>query len=140
WAAGIPQDKFSAWVVMPNRKVVSLVRQAKPDAKIIGFPRAATETGYSEYAAETGVDAVGIDTATWLGWARSGIGKKVALQGNLDPIALIAGGATLDSAVDRILNDVASVSFIFNLGHGVLPETPPEHVGRVVERIRKGSR
>jgi uroporphyrinogen decarboxylase len=136
WAGGLPEAKFAEWVVAPNKLVVAGVRRVYPDARIIGFPRAATQEGYRLYASETGVDAVSIDTATSMRWAAGALGKSVALQGNLDPIALIAGGAALDDAVDHILDATKDVPLIFNLGHGVLPETPPDHVARVVARVR----
>ena len=136
WAGGLPEHLFRAWVVAPNKRVVEGVRKVFPGARIIGFPRAATQQGYQLYVAETGVDAVSIDTAVSMSWASAQLGRKVAVQGNLDPIALIAGGEALDAAVDRILDDTAGVPMIFNLGHGVLPETPPEHVARVVARVR----
>ena len=136
WAGGLPEQYFLDWVVAPNRRVVQGVRRHIPDALVIGFPRAATEHGYEAYAASTGVNAISLDTAASMRWAAAALGGKVTLQGNLDPIALIAGGAALDGAVDRILADTAGVPLIFNLGHGVLPETPPDHVARVVARIR----
>ena len=136
WAGGLPESAFRRWVVEPNRRVVEIVRKAKPGAKIIGFPRAATETGYLSYAKTVGVDAVSIDTAASMQWAASNIAGPIAVQGNLDPIALIAGGSALDRAVDEILAATKGKPFIFNLGHGILPETPPEHVGLMVKRIR----
>ena len=136
WAGGLPDREFSDWVIAPNKQIVSLIRKARPGAKIIGFPRAATQTGYERYAAETGVDGISVDTSASMRWAASTLGKRVAVQGNLDPIALIAGGTALDRAVDDILRDMEGMPFIFNLGHGVLPETPVEHVARVVERVR----
>jgi len=136
WAGGLPDKEFSDWVIAPNKQIVSLIRKARPDAKIIGFPRAATQTGYERYAAETGVNGISVDTSTSMRWAASALGEHVAVQGNLDPIALIAGGAALDGAIDGILRDTKGAPFIFNLGHGVLPETPVEHVARVVERVR----
>jgi uroporphyrinogen decarboxylase len=136
WAGGLPDQQFREFVVAPNKKVVALVRKHAPHARIIGFPRAATQLGYETYAAETGVDGVSIDTSASMGWAAASLGKRVAIQGNLDPIALIAGGAALDAAVDRILEDTKGARLIFNLGHGVLPETPPDHVARVVARVR----
>lgn len=136
WAGGLPEQCFLDWVVAPNRRVVESVRRHIPEALIIGFPRAATERGYEAYAASTAVDALSLDTAASMRWAASALGRKVALQGNLDPIALIAGGAALDSAADRILADSTGAPLIFNLGHGVLPETPPDHVARLVTRIR----
>jgi len=136
WAAGLPRQQFLDWVVAPNKRVVDAVRKVRPGARIIGFPRAATQQGYEVYAQQTGVDAVSIDTATSMHWAAHTLGGKVVLQGNLDPIALIAGGRALDDAVDNILGDTKGVPLIFNLGHGVLPETPPDHVRQVVTRIR----
>jgi uroporphyrinogen decarboxylase len=136
WAGGLPHRQFLDWVVGPNKRVVDSVRKVFPDAPIIGFPRGATQLGYEAYASATGVDGVSIDTAASMHWAASTLGKRVALQGNLDPIALIAGGNALDTAIDRILDDASGVPLIFNLGHGVLPETPPDHVARVVARVR----
>ena len=89
--------QFAEWVVGPTKRIVDKVRQAKPAAKIIGFPRAATLEGYEYYVRETGVDAVSLDTAAPMGWAVQELGGRVTLQGNLDPIVLIAGGEALSS-------------------------------------------
>jgi uroporphyrinogen decarboxylase len=134
WASGLPETLFNQVVIEPTKKVVAAVRAARPDAKIIGFPRAATMMGYEQYAVATGVDAVSLDTAAPMAWA----GQKLhcALQGNLDPIVLIAGGAALDRAVDEILTAMQHRPFIFNLGHGILPETPIAHVEQLVKRVR----
>jgi uroporphyrinogen decarboxylase len=139
WASGLPPTQFAEWVVKPTKRIVDKVRQAKPAAKIIGFPRAATLEGYETYMRQTGVNAVSIDTATPIRWAVQELGGRTTLQGNLDPIALIAGGAALSAAVAEILKATEGVPFIFNLGHGILPETPPEHVAQLVAQIR-GSR
>ena len=136
WAGGLPFREFLSWVVEPTKNIVAGVRQHVPDAKIIGFPRATTQAGYEAYARETGVDAVSIDAAQSMSWARTAFGGKAALQGNLDPHVLIAGGEALDAAVDNILNEARGVPFIFNLGHGVLPETPVENVARLVAQVR----
>lgn len=136
WAGGLPDSEFDAWVTAPTARIVSAVRQQVAKARIIGFPRAATQNQYESYAAATAVDAIGIDTATSMVWAAKSLGGRTAIQGNLDPIVLISGGDALDKAVDRILSASRPVPFIFNLGHGVLPETSPEHVSRVVERVR----
>jgi uroporphyrinogen decarboxylase len=136
WAAGLPHQQFLDWVVRPNKRVVDGVRKVFPNAPIIGFPRATTQLGYEAYAAATGVNGLSVDTSASMRWAASALGGKVALQGNLDPIALMAGGKALDAAIDRVLEDTADVPLIFNLGHGVLPETPPDHVARVVARVR----
>ena len=136
WAGGLTDKAFADWVVAPNKRIVAAIRKVRPAAKIIGFPRATSQAGYELYAKEVGVDAVSIDTATPLGWAAKTLGPRVAVQGNLDPIALIAGGHALDSAVDRILEATEGVPFIFNLGHGVLPETPLDHMAQMIERVR----
>jgi uroporphyrinogen decarboxylase len=135
WASGLPAALFEQVVIAPTRKIVAAVRAARPGAKIIGFPRAATLKGYADYVAATGVDAVSLDTAMPMPWAAENL--PCALQGNLDPIALIAGGAALDRAVDDILQAMAGKPFIFNLGHGILPETPIAHVEQLLKRIRK---
>jgi uroporphyrinogen decarboxylase len=139
WAGGLPAKEFGEWVIAPNRRVVDLVRKAIPQAPIIGFPRAATEAGYEAYAVGTGVSAVSVDTAASMRWAVKSLPPGVAVQGNLDPIVLIAGGDALDRAVERILSETREAPFIFNLGHGVLPETPLVHVAQLVGRVRSGT-
>lgn len=136
WASGLPESAFAKWVVGPTKRIVDCVRAMRPNAKIIGFPRAATQRGYELYASETGVDAVSFDTATSLDWACAALGQEIAVQGNLDPVALIAGGRALREATDRVLRAAQGTPFIFNLGHGILPETPPEHVGELVAHVR----
>jgi uroporphyrinogen decarboxylase len=136
WASGLPASAFEQWVVKPTRRIVEKVRTARPDAKIIGFPRASTLEGYEVYANATGVDAISLDTAAPMGWAVRTLGKRFTLQGNLDPIALIAGGDALRRATDEILKETAGVPFIFNLGHGILPETPIGHVEQLLTHIR----
>jgi uroporphyrinogen decarboxylase len=137
WAAGLPSAQFADWVIAPTRRIVAQVRKSVPDAQIIGFPRGATLEGYERYAAETAVDAVSIDTAVPIDWAARVLASQAAVQGNLDPLALVAGGAAQEAAVDGILSAMAGKRLIFNLGHGVVPETPVEHVARLVEQVRK---
>jgi uroporphyrinogen decarboxylase len=137
WAGGLPARQFADWVIAPTKRIVDKVRAVHPGAKIIGFPRAATLEGYRRYAVETGVDAVSLDTAVPMEWAARELPRGVVLQGNLDPIALVAGGRALADATDAILGAMHSRPFIFNLGHGVLPETPPEHVAELVARVRQ---
>jgi uroporphyrinogen decarboxylase len=136
WAGSLPEKAFAQWVIAPTRRIVDAVRAARPGAKIIGFPRVATLEGYRKYAEETGVDAVSLDTAVPLRWAVTQLGSNVTLQGNLDPILLIAGGRALERAVDELLEETQSVPFIAILGHGILPETPLEHVALLVDRIK----
>jgi uroporphyrinogen decarboxylase len=136
WAGGLPEQGFSDWVIRPTKQIVDRVKTAQPRARTIGFPRGATLEGYTRYAKESGVDAVSLDTAVPLFWAVNHMPKHVALQGNLDPVALLAGGPALSRHVDRILEVMKERPFIFNLGHGVVPETPPEHVAALVEQVR----
>lgn len=136
WASGLPRTEFARWVVAPTREIVAKIRSQVPGARIIGFPRAATAEGYELYARETGVDALSLDTAVAMDWAAGTLGTRVALQGNLDPIALIAGGRALAESVDNILEASRGVPFIFNLGHGILPETPVAHVEEFVRLVR----
>jgi uroporphyrinogen decarboxylase len=134
WAGGVPPNLFDSAVIAPTKKIVDTVRRERPGAKIIGFPRAVTQSGYAAYVQATGVDALSVDTATPLSSLRP---LDCALQGNLDPIALIAGGDTLDRAADNILAAMDGRPHIFNLGHGILPETPIAHVEHWLKRIRK---
>ncbi len=136
WASGLPAHAFARWVVGPTKKIVAQIRTVHPKAKIIGFPRASTLAGYELYAKETGVDAISLDTSAPLTWAKDVLSKQVALQGNLDPIALIAGGKALDESVDEILAALRGTPFIFNLGHGILQETPLAHVAQLIGRVR----
>jgi uroporphyrinogen decarboxylase len=134
WASGLPPALFEQVVIKPTQKIVDAVRAARPGARIIGFPRASTLAGYEVYARAVSVDALSLDTAAPMDWAVKSLG--CALQGNLDPIALIAGGAALDRAVDAILEATSGKPHIFNLGHGILQETPIAHVEQLLKRIR----
>ncbi len=133
WAGGLPADAFARWVVAPTKRIVDKVRVAKPDAKIIGFPRATTLRGYESFARETGVNGISVDTSAPSDWMAK---LSVPVQGNLDPLLLVTGGAALDRAVDDLVHALHDKPFIFNLGHGVLQETPPEHVAALVARLR----
>ena len=134
WAAGLPPDLFARFVAAPTAAIVKAVRAARPEARIIGFPRAANMAALTHYAAVTGVDAVSLDPSTGMDWAVRHLGKT--LQGNLDPLALIAGGAALRQGVETILAATKGTPFIFNLGHGILPPTPVEHVEELVKLVR----
>jgi uroporphyrinogen decarboxylase len=134
WASGLPAALYSQVVIAPTKRIVDKVRSARPGAKIIGFPRAATLAGYEAYVRATGVDAVSLDTSAPMRWAAKSL--PCTIQGNLDPIALIAGGAALDKAVDDIREATAGKPHIFNLGHGILPETPIAHVEQMLKRLR----
>ncbi len=102
---------------------------------VIVFPRGAGVL-YQAYAADCGADALGLDTTVPLAWARDTLQSRVCVQGNLDPLLLVAGGAALERGVAEILETLAPGPFVFNLGHGIVPETPPEHVAQLMEQIR----
>jgi uroporphyrinogen decarboxylase len=135
WAGVLPPVEFARWSTEPTRRIVEGVRKKVPDAKIIGFPRGAGAQlpGYVE---ATGVNAVSIDWTAEPAFIRERVQSKVAVQGNLDPLALITGGAALDRAVDNVLANFAQGRFIFNLGHGIQPETPIAHVEQMLKRVR----
>ncbi len=135
WAGLLDADEFDRHVIAPMRDLVARIKLARPGVPVIGFPRGAGPH-YADYARRTGVDAVSVDQKMALAWARDELGARVALQGNLDPAALVTGGAALDAGIDAILRTWKSARFVFNLGHGVLPETPPEHVAHLVARVR----
>jgi len=136
WAGGLSQAAFHDWVIVPTRTVVKKVRKAFRDAKIIGFPRGATQEGYEDYARETGVDGVSLDTAIPMQWAAEKFGGRATIQGNLDPVLLLAGGAAMREETERLLARTRRVPFVANLGHGVLPETPVEHVRQFIQHVR----
>jgi uroporphyrinogen decarboxylase len=135
WAGVLPPREFERWSIEPTRRIVAGVRAKVPDAKIIGFPRGAGAL-LPAYVEATKVDAVSIDWAAEPALIRERVQSKVAVQGNLDPLVLIAGGAALDRAVDEVLANFAAGRLIFNLGHGIQPETPIAHVEQMVKRVR----
>jgi uroporphyrinogen decarboxylase len=135
WAGLLAADEFHRWVVAPTAEIVRRLRTGHPDVPIIGFPRGAGVL-YDEYARSTGVDAIGIDAAVPLEWAAERLQSRCAVQGNLDNYLLRAGGARLDQATERLIEVLGGGPFVFNLGHGVLPDTPPEHVMQVAARLR----
>jgi uroporphyrinogen decarboxylase len=135
WAGILPPEEFDRWCVEPMRRIVTGVRSSISGAKIIGFPRGAG-TSLLRYAERVEVDAVGLDWSVDRDFARRSIQSRVAVQGNLDPTVLLAGGEALDHAVDAVLAAFAEGPFIFNLGHGILPETPVAHVEQMLRRVR----
>jgi uroporphyrinogen decarboxylase len=135
WAGVLPPREFKRWSIEPTRRIVEGVRAKAPGAKIIGFPRGAGAL-LPAYVGATGVDGVSIDWAAEPSLIRERVQNRVAIQGNLDPLALIAGGAALDRAIDDVLANFADGRLIFNLGHGILPETPITHVEQMLKRVR----
>jgi len=135
WAGTLPPAEFVRWCVEPVARIVNGVRTSVPGAAIIGFPRGAG-TSLPSYVASTGVTAVRLDWMIDPAFASAHVPSGMALQGNLDPLVLRAGGAALDAAVDTVMAAFAGRPFVFNLGHGILPDTPIPHVERMLARVR----
>jgi uroporphyrinogen decarboxylase len=137
WAGLLPPAQFRRWVIEPTALLVRAVRKRHPAIPIIGFPRLAGPM-LAEYAQRTGVQALGLDTTMDLRWAAGAVPAGMALQGNLDPLALVAGGAALEAEARANLAAMRGRPFVFNLGHGIVPQTPPEHVAALVRLVRAG--
>lgn len=137
WAGALPEPAFRRWVIDPTRAIVTALRARYPALPIIGFPRGAGML-YPAYFAETGVTAVSLDTGVPAQLAASSLQPIGPVQGNLDPLLVVAGGGAMKEAVNGILTALGSGPFIFNLGHGIVPETPPEHVAELVALVRHG--
>jgi uroporphyrinogen decarboxylase len=136
WAGVLGPAEFDRWSVKPAARIVAGVRQRIPDARIIGFPRGAG-TSLVSYVENVPVDVVGLDWMVDRTFAREQIQTRRPVQGNLDPLALLAGGASLDREIEAVLASFSDRPFIFNLGHGILPETPIGHVERMISRVRE---
>jgi uroporphyrinogen decarboxylase len=135
WAGSLPTAEFERWCIQPTKRLVAKVREEQPGARIIGFPRGAGAK-IPRYVDETGVDAVSLETDIDRTFATQSIQSRVPVQGNVDPAILLAGGDALDRAVDDVMAAFAGGPFIFNLGHGILPETQIAHVERMLARVR----
>ncbi|CDO59776.1 Uroporphyrinogen III decarboxylase (EC 4.1.1.37) [Candidatus Phaeomarinobacter ectocarpi] len=135
WSGVLPEDEFARWSIAPTKALVERLRALGVTVPIIGFPKGAGPL-LPRYVAETAVDAVGLDPSVPLSWAVAELADKTVCQGNLDPLLLVAGGDKMLKAVDTIIEAFDGKPFVFNLGHGIVPQTPPEHVGQVVERVR----
>jgi uroporphyrinogen decarboxylase len=135
WAGVLAPDQFRRYAIEPARRIVSALRDRGANVPVIGFPRMAG-LAIGEYARETGVSAVGIDTAADMAHAAALLPKDVAAQGNLDPLAVVAGGDAMADSTLSILSAMRDRPFIFNLGHGIVPQTPPEHVSALIELVR----
>jgi uroporphyrinogen decarboxylase len=135
WAGVLPADEFGRWCIEPTQRIIAKVREQMPGATVIGFPRG-VGAALLRYVEDVPVDAVGLDWTADLAFARDQVQRRVPVQGNLDPLALVAGGAALDRAIDRILEAFSDGPFIFNLGHGILPQTPIAHVEHMLARVR----
>lgn len=136
WAGALPEPQFHRWVIQPNASLVERIHRERPGIPVIGFPKGAGLL-YEAYVTETKVDGVSLDTTMPLRWAAEKLQPHCTLQGNLDPILLVTGGEAMDQEVDRIIDSLGHGPFIFNLGHGIVPATPPENVARLVGRVRR---
>ncbi len=135
WAGSLSPSEFETWVIAPNQAITEAVKARYPDVPIIGFPKGAGEK-LPAYARETGVDAVGLDETIDPRWAAKALPENMPVQGNLDPLLLLAGGDALEERARRILECFASRPHVFNLGHGIDKETPIENVERLLALVR----
>jgi uroporphyrinogen decarboxylase len=136
WAGNLPDEEFETWVMAPTKRIVTELKRRHPDTPIIGFPRGAGANA-ERYVAETGVEGLGCDTAMPLQQMRALADRSgVAVQGNLDPLLLAAGGPNFEARVRETLQVMRGAPFVFNLGHGIVPHTPPENVARLVDLVR----
>jgi len=135
WSGSLSPQQFEHWVIAPTERIISKLKARHPQAVVIGFPKGAGGK-LPAYAREVGADAIGLDETVDPNWAHQNLPKDVPVQGNLDPLALITGGDTLDQAITRIIDAFRDRPHIFNLGHGILPDTPIAHVEALVARIR----
>jgi uroporphyrinogen decarboxylase len=137
WAGSLSPAQFEQWVIAPTARLVEGLKARHPRVPVIGFPKGAGGK-LRAYAGETGVTAIGLDETVDPLWAANELPKRMPLQGNLDPLALLAGGKPLRSAVRRILDAFADRPHIFNLGHGILQETPIAHVEELLHQVKGG--
>lgn len=135
WAGVLSPAQFQAHVVGPTRDIVQTLHGTHPGVPVIGFPRLSGML-IGDYAMKTGVQAVGMDTSMDPGWVASEVPPGVALQGNLDPLVVVTGGAAMVEEARAILQAMRNRPFVFNLGHGIVPQTPPEHVKALVDLVR----
>ena len=139
WAGSLAPAEFERWVIAPTAALVGRLMVRHPEVPVIGFPKGAGAK-LAPYAAETGIDAVGLDETIDPAWADAMLPPGMPVQGNVDPLALIAGGGALREAVTRVRAAFETRPHIFNLGHGILPDTPIEHVEELLAMIRGGAR
>ena len=139
WAGSLAPAEFERWVIAPNAAIVRAVKRRCPGVPIIGFPKGAGEK-LPAYARETGVDAVGVDETINPRWAHFNLPEGMPVQGNLDPLLLLAGGEELEQRAKGILDAFAGRPHVFNLGHGIGQFTPIEHVEQVLALVRSWRR
>ena len=137
WAGALSHPDMRQFSLAPMRRIVAKVREVHPEVPIILFPRG-VGAGYLDFAVERFADGLSLDSSVPLEWARDQLQTHGCLQGNLDPQLLVAGGRSMSAGIARIVNRLGKGPFIFNLGHGIVPETPPEHVAELVKLVRVG--
>ena len=137
WAGSLAPAEFERWVIAPTARLVERLTAAHPTVPVIGFPKGAGGK-LGAYARETKVGAIGLDETVDPSWADGELPKQLPVQGNLDPLALRAGGAALETSIRRILDAFADRPHIFNLGHGILPDTPIAHVEELIALVKGG--
>ena len=137
WAGSLSPAQFEQWVIAPTARLVTALRKRHPDVPIIGFPKGAGSK-LAAYARETSVNAIGLDETVDPLWAAEELPEGLPVQGNLDPLALIAGGKSLGASAKRILDAFAGRPHIFNLGHGILQDTPIANVERLIALVKGG--
>lgn len=135
WAGILDHAMFNRFVIQPTRRIVDAVHERHPGFPVIGYPRAAGRLAL-DYAQQTNISVLGLDQQTAPKWAASVFQSLLPVQGNMDPVCLLAGGAAMQNAAEDILAHLGQGPFIFNLGHGVIKETPPDHVEQLVRIIR----
>ena len=135
WSGILDEKNFNQWVIQPTIKIITQVRSVYPDVPIIGFPREAGDLSIN-YAKQTGINAIGMDYSMQPEWARDNLQSILPVQGNLDPQILLEGGEKLEKQANLILENFSDKPFIFNLGHGVIKETPPAHVEKLSNIIK----
>jgi len=135
WAGNLSPAQFEQWVIAPTARLVAKLKDHNPGVPVIGFPKGAGGKLLA-YARQTGVDAIGLDETVDPFWAAAELPEELPVQGNLDPLALIAGGEALGQATRRILDAFANRPHIFNLGHGILPDTPIAHVEQLIGLVK----
>lgn len=135
WAGSLAPSEFARWVIEPNKVIISSLKKRFPEIPVIGFPKGSGEK-LAAYAIETGVDAIGLDETIDPLWAAHALPKNMPVQGNLDPLLLLAGGSELERQAKHILDCFSDRPHVFNLGHGIDKETPIEHVGQLLAIIR----
>jgi uroporphyrinogen decarboxylase len=134
WAAAAGADGLGPFVIEPVRRIVAELRTRWPSVPIIGFPKGITKL--ETYVSGTGVDMISIDSSVALDFARDRLQELGAVQGNLDPALLVAGGPAMRTGIEGIVSALGRGGFVFNLGHGVVPQTPPEHVAELAAILR----